>query len=100
MAAVLLGRGLTTQVGSAHAFGALCQGRPASHPWRDASAPAGPGDEGPDVGDTQAPSSVSGGPGDDTLQHGGSGAPVKMNGDDGFNRCLFRAGDELVNCQG
>jgi hypothetical protein len=59
----------------------------------------GPGDDGPNVGDTQAPSYVSGGPGNDTLQPGGSGAPVKMNGDDGFNRCIFRPGDELVNCQ-
>jgi hypothetical protein len=40
-----------------------------------------------------------GGPGGDRLHHGGSGAPVKMNGDDGFNRCIFRPGDELVNCQ-
>jgi Ca2+-binding RTX toxin-like protein len=174
MAAALLigGLAVTTQVGTAHSIGALCDGRPASHPWLDASGQAGPtfiegtkgddviigsdgddnifgnggndvicggpgtdnlnagpggdsvedggpgddslgtvgvvhsitmigglGDDGPNVGDTQAPSYVSGGPGDDTLQHGGTGGIVKMNGDEGFDRCIFRAGDELLNCE-
>jgi Ca2+-binding RTX toxin-like protein len=59
----------------------------------------GPGDDGPNVGDTQAPSFVSGGSGDDTLQHGGMGALVKLSGDDGYDRCIFRAGDELISCE-
>jgi len=59
----------------------------------------GAGDDGPNVGDTQAPSFVSGGSGDDTIQHGGSGAIVKMSGDDGYDRCIFRAGDELSSCE-
>ena len=60
----------------------------------------GPGNDGPNVGDTRAQSYVSGGPGDDTLQHAGSGAPVKMDGGDGTNLCIFKGGDELVNCNG
>ena len=59
----------------------------------------GPGDDGPNVGDTEATSYVSGGSGDDTIQHGGTGAIVKMNGDDGYDLCIFRAGDELANCE-
>ena len=59
----------------------------------------GAGDDGPNVGDTQAPSFVSGGSGDDTIQHGGTGAPVKMNGEDGYDLCIFRAGDELISCE-
>lgn len=59
----------------------------------------GLGDDGPNVGDTLATSFVSGGPGDDTLQHEGSGAIVKMDGGDGFDICLFRAGDELNSCE-
>jgi Ca2+-binding RTX toxin-like protein len=162
-----------TQMAPAQSIGALCQGRPASHPWLDASGQTGPtfiegtkaneviiggdgndnifgnggndvicggpgndnlnsgpggssvldggagddslgtvgtvrrvtmiggpGNDGPNVGDTRAPSYVSGGPGDDTLQHGGQGAPVKMNGDDGVDLCIFRAGDELISCEG
>ncbi|MDQ1498895.1 MAG: hypothetical protein QOI86_2235, partial [Actinomycetota bacterium] len=23
----------------------------------------------------------------------------KMSGDEGFDRCIFRAGDELINCE-
>lgn len=167
------GLGVAAQFNSpATAIGGLCEGRPASHPWLDASGQQGPtllegtkgddvivggdgddrifggggndvicggpgddnlnagpggdsvenggsgdddlgtvgvvhsitmfggeGDDGPNVGDTQAPSFVSGGPGDDTIQHGGTGAPVKMNGDDGYDRCIFRAGDELISCE-
>ena len=59
----------------------------------------GAGDDGPNVGDTQVPSFVSGGSGDDTLQHGGTGAPVKFNGEDGYDLCIFRAGDELISCE-
>lgn len=169
-AVFLAGLGLTAPIGSARAIGGLCQGRPASHPWLDASGQPGPaviegtkadeviigsdgadtiygnggsdlicggpgndnlnagpggdsvldggagddslgtvgtvhsvtmigglGDDGPNVGDTIATSYVSGGPGDDTLQHTGGGH-VKMDGGDGFDYCLARGGDELVNC--
>jgi len=155
----------------ATAIGGLCEGRPASHPWLDASGQQGPtllegtkgddvivggdgddrifggggndlicggpgndnlnagpggdsvedggtgdddlgtvgvvhsitmfggaGDDGPNVGETEAPSFVSGGSGDDTLQHTGSGF-VKLNGDDGYDRCIFRGGDELISCE-
>jgi Ca2+-binding RTX toxin-like protein len=174
MAAALLigGLAVTTQVGTAHSIGALCDGRPASHSWLDASGQAGPtfiegtkgddvivggdgddnifgnggndiicggpgsdalnagpggdsveiggpgdddlgtvgvihsitmdgglGDDGPNVGDTIATSYVAGGPGDDTIQHGGVGGIVKMNGGDGFDLCIFRAGDELNSCE-
>ena len=174
LAAVLLigGLAVTAQAGPAQSIGGLCNGRPASHPWLDASGQTGPtfiegtkgddvivggdgddnifggggndvicggpgddalvagpggdsvedggpgaddlgttgvvhsitmfggsGDDGPNVGDTEATSYVSGGAGDDTLQHGGLGAVVKLNGEDGFDRCIFRAGDELINCE-
>ena len=59
----------------------------------------GPGDDGPNLGDTEAPSFVSGGPGDDTIQHGGHGPFVKLSGDEGFDLCIFRAGDELISCE-
>ena len=139
--------------GTAVAIGGLCEGRPATHPWLDASGQPGPsllegtpgddvivggdgddrifggggndiicggpgdddlgtvgvvhsitmfggsGDDGPNVGDTLAPSFVSGGSGDDTLQHGGTGAIVKLSGEDGIDRCIFRAGDELSSCE-
>ena len=126
------GLGVTTQIGSAQSIGALCDGRPASHPWLVASGQAGPtfieGTRGDDViigsdGDDNifgnggndiicggpgtdnlnagpgGDSVEEGGPGDDTLQHGGTGSTVKMNGDDGFDLCIFRAGDELINCE-
>jgi hypothetical protein len=59
----------------------------------------GAGDDGPNVGDTLAPSYVSGGEGDDTILHGGSGAPVKISGDEGNDLCIFKPGDELVSCE-
>ena len=171
MVVFLGGLNLTAQIDSARAIGGLCEGRPASHPWLDASGQpgptilegtkadeviigsdgddtiygnggndiicggpgndnlnagpggdsvldggpgddslgtvgtvhsvtmiGGPGDDGPNVGDTIATSYVSGGPGDDTLQHTGSGH-VKMDGGDGFDYCLAKGGDELVNCE-
>src|SRR6267378_3685297 len=63
VAALLAGLGMASQVGSARALGALCEGRPASHPWLDASGQAGPtfieGTKGDDV--------IIGGDGDDTI---------------------------------
>jgi Ca2+-binding RTX toxin-like protein len=171
VAIFLGGLGLTGQIGSARAIGALCDGRPASHPWLDASGQpgpviidgttadeviigsdgddtisgnggndticggpgndnlnagpggdsvldggpgddslgtvgtvhsvtmiGGPGNDGPNVGDTIATSYVFGGGGDDTLQHTGGGH-AKLDGGDGFDYCLPRGGDEMVNCE-
>jgi Ca2+-binding RTX toxin-like protein len=133
-AALLGGLGGATQSGSARAIGALCQGRPASHPWLDASGQAGPtilegtrGDDviiGGDGNDTIYGNGgndvICGGPGSDNLNAGPGGDSVEDGGpgddslgtvgvvhsitmlggpgDDGFNRCIFRPGDELVNC--
>ena len=89
------GLGVVAQIGPATAIGGLCEGRPASHSWPDASGQQGPalleGTRGDDV--------IVGGSGDDTLQHGGMGALVKLSGDDGYDRCIFRAGDELISCE-
>jgi Ca2+-binding RTX toxin-like protein len=85
-------------VGTVHAIGGLCDGRPASHTWLDASAQPGPtfidGTNGDDVivgsdGDDNIDAGpgddfVCGGPGDDSLD-GGDGDDVVIGGtgDDG-----------------
>src|SRR5579884_662266 len=58
----------------------------------------GDGNDTLEVGNTVAPSYLVGGPGDDVLIHDGGGH-VKMDGGDGFDDCLARGGDELVNCE-
>ena len=99
--------------GSAHAIGGLCNGRPASHTWLDASGQYGPAliegtnDDDTIVGDG-GNDTVSGGTGNDFLV-GGSGDDVmissdddsvdKVNGGDDFDDCLFGAGDEVNNCE-
>jgi Ca2+-binding RTX toxin-like protein len=58
----------------------------------------GPGNDTLQVGNTVAPSYLVGGPDDDVLIHDGGGH-VKMDGGDGFDDCLPRGGDEVVNCE-
>jgi Ca2+-binding RTX toxin-like protein len=48
--------------------------------------------------DTAATSYLVGGIGDDLIIHDGSG-PVKIDGGPGFDDCLARSGDEVVNCE-
>src|SRR2546421_4822286 len=50
--------------GSAHAIGGLCNGRPASHTWLDASGQYGPAV----IDGTQGDDVIVGSDGDDTLQ--------------------------------
>ena len=84
--------------GTSHAIGGLCNGRPASHTWLDASGQPGPtffdGTNGDDVivgsdGDDNIDAGpgddwICGGPGDDSLD-GGDGDDVVIGGtgDDG-----------------
>src|SRR5207302_10050377 len=88
------GLGVTTQIGSAQSIGALCDGRPASHPWLDASGQAGPtfieGTRGDDViigsdGDDNIFGNggndiICGGPGTDNLNAGPGGDSVEEGG--------------------
>ena len=60
---------------AAQSIGGLCEGRPASHPWLDASGQTGP-------------SLIEGTKGDDVIVGG-----------EGYDLCIFRAGDELTNCE-
>jgi Ca2+-binding RTX toxin-like protein len=101
LAAALLVYGLgvgLSGAGSAQSIGGLCDGRPASHTWLDASGQYGPtffdGTNGDDVivgsdGDDNIDAGpgddfVCGGPGDDSLD-GGDGGDVVIGGpgDDG-----------------
>ena len=71
--------------GGAHAIGGLCNGRPASHTWLDASGQYGP-------------AVLDGTKGDDVLIHDGAGH-IKADGGADFDDCLISGGDEVTNCE-
>jgi RTX calcium-binding nonapeptide repeat (4 copies) len=83
--------GVTTQI-SAHAIGGLCQGRPASHPWFDASGQPGPtiieGTKGDDV--------IIGSDGDDTI-YGNGGNDLICGGPGNDNLNAGPGGDSVLD---
>ena len=72
--------------GQAHAIGGLCNGRPASHTWLDASGQYGP-------------ALLDGTNHDDVMISSDDDSVDKVNGGDDFDDCLFGAGDEINNCE-
>ena len=72
--------------GTSHAIGGLCNGRPASHTWLDASGQYGP-------------ALIDGTNHDDVMISADDEEVDKVNGGDDFDDCLFSAGDEINNCE-
>ncbi|MDQ1502466.1 MAG: Peptidase serralysin terminal, partial [Actinomycetota bacterium] len=76
--------------GSAHAIGGLCNGRPASHTWLDASGQYGPAlIDGTDHDDT-----IVGSDGDDTIS--GNGGDDVICGAAGDDSIAGGSGDDAV----
>jgi Ca2+-binding RTX toxin-like protein len=83
--------------GGAHAIGGLCNGRPASHTWLDASGQYGPAlIDGTDDDDTIVGSdgddTISAGPGDDFIC--GAAGDDSIAGDDGDDAIRGDTGDD------
>jgi Ca2+-binding RTX toxin-like protein len=86
--------------GSAHAIGGLCNGRPASHTWLDASGQYGPAlIEGTDEDDT-----IVGSDGDDTIDAGagndficGAAGDDSIAGSDGDDAIRGDTGDDSLD---
>jgi len=83
--------------GSSHAIGGLCNGRPASHTWLDASGQYGPAlIDGTDADDTIVGSdgddTISAGPGDDTIC--GAAGDDSIAGDEGSDAIRGDTGDD------
>ena len=81
--------------GSSNAIGGLCNGRPASHTWLDASGQYGPAL----IDGTSHADDIIGSDGDDTIDAGPGDDVVCGAAGDDFDVCLFGAGDELANCE-
>ncbi|HYH50371.1 MAG TPA: hypothetical protein VEG38_12570 [Acidimicrobiia bacterium] len=79
----------------AQSIGGLCNGRPASHTWLDAS-----GQPGPSFFDgTNRDDTIVGRDGDDWIKSSDDDEVDKVSAGDGFDICFFSAGDELANCE-